>query len=299
MLNTYQKKLKSKNININCIDSNFLRVNAIVNQRLIGLVDYLKASIYFSRYNDKKNKKISRNLENFFKNKIFKANPFSSASLKSSQNSYSSEKKNSNEPLDVVINIKNNKLTFQKNKYSTPYELHSKKHNFFKNMVDFSKYIHSKFKIEQDLEKKYPRIESIPLISSFNKKSNLLKQKFSRTALSIKIDGSTSTYYDKSSFIKNKYKNGKYKIKSAETFLSFDNKIDRYRKNFEIQKNNYIINSNNNSNNLFPNKDVIKRINSTHKDFKLFKPNCYYNCLHLKKLSKNLKKYTYLNKDDN
>lgn len=296
MLNLYQNKFKEKNININNIDSNFIKLNSIMNQRLIGLVDYLKASIYFSHYNDKKSKKYSRNLEKFFKNKIFNTNPFSSPCAKSNQNSYTSEKKVQNEPLDVVVNFKNNKLTFQKNKYSTPYDLHSKKHNFFKNMVVFSKHIHSKFKIEKDFKKKYPKIESIPLNNNFSKMKNFLTPKISRSKLLyIKIDGSTSTYDDKNSFLKNNLKNNKYKIKSAKTFLSFDNRDNRYKKYFETKKNNYIKNSNNL---FFINKDKNNYINSNHKTIKLFKPNCYYNNLHLQKMSKNLEKYTYLNEGD-
>ena len=54
------------------------------------------------------------------------------------------------------------------------------------------------------------------------------------------------------------------------------------------KKKNYIKNSN----------IKVDNINSNHKTIKLFKPNCYYNNLHLQKMSKNLEKYTYLNEDD-
>ena len=289
MLNDFSNKIKINNDKLNNIDSNFLKLNSIMNQRLIGLVDYLKASIYFSHYNEKNTKKNKRNLEQFFKNKIFKKNPFSSSSIKNSFIS-NSENKNNNSPLNIVVNFKNNKMIFQKNKYSTPYDLHSKKHNFFKNMVVFSKYIHNGAKIENDFRKKYPKIESFPINNNYiNYKKNLpLTPKIPRAKLSIKIDGFTSTYDDKSSFFKNSKKQIKKRLKNIKTFLSFDNR------NEKNENSNNIFNK---SSNLF-NNTGIKRNNARNKTIKsIKKANCYYNNLHLKKLSQNLLKYTYLNEE--
>ena len=281
MLNEYTNKKMRKSVDLNNIESNFIKVNSIMNQRLFGLLDYLKASIYFSHYNDKKTKKHDRNLEKFFKNKIFKTNPFLTPSVKNSLNSHSTlpeeKNKNKNAPLDIIINFKNNKYIFQKNKYTTPYDLHSKKHNFLRNMVDFSKHIHSESKMEKDLKDKYHKVESYPI---GNNNTNL-KQFFpmtpviKRRKLLIKTDGFTSTYDDKIS-IKNKLK-----IKNR-TILSFDNKKDKNK---------------NNSNNLFNKVNNKIRSNMTNKKKKNFKANCYYNNLRLKKLSKHLLKYTYLNEE--
>ena len=289
MLNDFSNKIKINNDKLNNIDSNFLKLNSIMNQRLIGLVDYLKASIYFSHYNEKNTKKNKRNLEQFFKNKIFKKNPFSSSSIKNSFIS-NSENKINNSPLNIVVNFKNNKMIFPKNKYSTPYDLHSKKHNFFKNMVVFSKYIHNGAKIENDFRKKYPKIESFPINNNYlNYKNNLpLTPKIARQKLSIKTDGFTSTYDDKNSFFKNSKKQIKKRLKNIKTFLSFDNR------NEKNENSNNIFNK---SSNLF-NNTGIKRNNARNKTIKsIKKANCYYNNLHLKKLSQNLLKYTYLNEE--
>ena len=296
-MNIFPNKVKKKNVNLNNIDSNFIKVNSMMNQRLIGLLDYLKASIYFSRYNDKKTIKYGRNLEKFFKNQIFQSNPFSIPSLKNSPNSNLSENKNKNRPLDIVVNFKNNKLIFQKNKYSTPYDLHSKKHNFLKNMVVFSKQLHSEFKVEKDLKKKYPKIESFPLNNNYKIMKNIgpLTPNLSRGNLSIKTDRFTSMHYDpnnQNSFFKNNDKKGKNKIKNAKTYLSLD-KIEKFRNDLDISNNIYIT-----RNNLYNSSNLQKNY-SKNKSAKLFKANCYYNKLHLKKLSKNLMKYTYLNKKDN
>ena len=292
MMNDFPNKIKINNGKLNN-SSNFIKLNSIMNQRLIGLVDYLKASIYFSHYNDKNTKKNKRNLEQFFKNKIFKKNPFSTPSLKNSLISNFPEKRKNDSPLNIVVNFKNNKMIFQKNKYSTPYDLHSKKHNFFKNMVVFSKYMHNESKIENDFRKKYPKIESFPINNNYiNYKKNLpLTPKIPRAKLSIKIDGFTSTYDDKSSFFKNSKKKIKKRFKNIKTFLSFDNRNEK-NENLNNIFNNKSSNFFNDSNNR------IKRYYTRNKTIKsIKKANCYYNNLHLKKLSQNLLKYTYLNEE--
>ena len=302
MLNDNKNKIKNRNAHLNNIDSNFIKVNSIMNQRLFGLLDYLKASIYFSYYNDENNKKCGRNLENFFKSKIFKTNPFSSPTLKNSINTNLSEEKNKNTPLDIIINIKSNKFIFQKNKYITPYDLHSKKHKFLKNMVDFSKHIHSESKMEKDFKEKYPKVESFPI---YNKNYKNFKNFFPMTPkisrrkkLLIKTDGFTSTYEDKKSLIQNnkiKIKNIN-KDKKSRTYLSFDNKMDihKYRNNFENIKKAF------KNNNIFSKTNNDKKKNNIkNKNMKLFKANCYYNNLRLKKISRNLEKYTYLNENIN
>lgn len=286
MLDNFRSKFKKRNSNLNFIDSNFIKVNSIMNQRLIGLVDYLKASIYFSYYKDKKGNNDSKNLEQFFKNKIFNTNPFHIQSLKHSLNSNLSENKRRNGPLNITVNIRDSKLIFQKNKYSTPYDLHSKKNNFLKSMVDFSKHIHSEIKMEKDLKQKYPRIESFPIHQNGKNEKKVfpLTPKGSRKKLLIKTaDGFTSTYDDKNNPFK-RDKIFKKRIINSKIFLS-DNKI--------MDKNNKNI--------LYGNikKEQIRKNMLKNKTEKLFRANCYYNNLHLQKLAKNLLKYTYLNKDKN
>lgn len=292
MFNDFKNKIKAKTVDLSNIDSNFITVNSIMNQRLIGLLDYLKASIYFSHYNDKNSKK--SNLEKFFKSKIFRTNPFSSPSFKNSLNSNLYKDKKENIPLNIIINIKNNKYTFQKNKYSTPYDLHSKKSNFLKSMVYFSKHIHSESKIENDLKQRYPKIESFP-IDNNNKNLKIffpMTPKIAkRKRLLISTDRFTSTYDDKNKNLC--IKKNKEKIirnEKEKTFLSFDNKKDLQKYRNHLNNNNHIFNNNINKAN--------KKNNNKNKRMKIFKANCYYNNLRLKKLSQNLLKYTYLNEDN-
>ena len=148
-------------------------------------------------------------------------------------------------------------------------------------MVDFSKHIHSESKMEKDFKERYPKVESYP-VGNNNKN---LKQFFpmtpiiKRRKLLIKTDGFTSTYDDKKSFI------NKNRLKlTNRTILSFDNKKD-------MNKNKI------NSNNLFNNINNRIKSNIKNKTKKVFKANCYYNNLRLKKVSKHLLKYTYLNED--
>ena len=128
MFKDTKSKNNKKNVYLYNHELNFQKVNSIMNQRLFSLFDYLKVSIYFSHYDDKNNSLNGRNLEKFFKNKIFKRNPFSFPSIKHiSKSANVSERKDRKKHINVAVNFKNNKLILQKNKYSTPYDLHLKK----------------------------------------------------------------------------------------------------------------------------------------------------------------------------
>ena len=67
--------IKKRVSNLSSTDINFHKINTIMNQRLVGLLDYLTASVYFSKYNIKKVKN-EKNLKQFFKSKIFAKKPF-------------------------------------------------------------------------------------------------------------------------------------------------------------------------------------------------------------------------------
>ena len=54
---------------------------------------------------------------------------------------------------------KNNKINFKKNKFISPFVLHSKKSHFLKNMVVFSKNIHSEERKEENIKKKISKIK--------------------------------------------------------------------------------------------------------------------------------------------
>lgn len=287
-----KEKINKKNVNLFNIDSNFHKVNSIMNQRLIGLLDYLKASVYFSHYNDKNNNKNGRNLEKFFKNKIFKTNPLSVPSLKHSLNSNLSEKKNKKRYLDIAVNFKNHKLILQKNKYSTPYDLHLKKNNFLNNMVVFSKHIHSESKMEKDLKEKYPKVESLSLSKNIGKNFSLTPQVSRIKKLAIKTDGFTSTYDDKLN------KNIKKRMPNNKTYLSFDNYGNIQKLKNNLRKKKMFLYNNNNYKTNNKNINKLKSAKGKNKTATLFRANCYYNKLHLKKISKNLEKYTYLNEDN-
>ena len=51
------KYIKKSISNLTSREINFQKINSIMNQNLVGLFDYLKASVYFSAYNIKNEKK--------------------------------------------------------------------------------------------------------------------------------------------------------------------------------------------------------------------------------------------------
>jgi len=306
-------------------DINFHKINTIMNQRLVGLLDYLTASVYFSRYNIKKVKN-EKNLKQFFKSKIFAKKPFT---INNNSKLKLSNKNQQNKQLNIIINFKNNKINFKKNKFTSPFVLHSKKSHFLKNMVVFSKNIHSEERKEENIKKKYPKLKSISLNSSdfqnFSKNQIFLTPRISRYDSGVTVernDKFTSTR----DFMRN-YKSlndinfsnlsplllNDKGLKSSRTWLSLDNNnnkenemiqwkkrlklklrnlydrnaIESYKGEMSsIYKSNY--NYRNNSN---------ETKNKSLRSIKTLRPNCYYNNLHLLKLSKIFKKNSYQNLD--
>ena len=301
-------------------DINFHKINTMMNQRLVGLLDYLKASVYFSVYN-KKNVKNEKNLEKFFKSKIFAKKPFF---IKNESKLQLSDKKKQNKKLNIIVNIKNNQINFKKNKFISPFVLHSKKSHFLKNMVMFSKHLHSEERKEEEIKKRYPKLESISLNSSeyhnFAGNKIFLTPRISKYDTGITVERNDKfistgelkrnfkSLYELNSnnclptkFNDNILLSDKKRIKSSKTWLSLDNnkednanqlkKRNLYQRNmnesFKGFKNSYY----NSISNINYNNEAD--INKTSKISKSIKPNCYYNNLHLLKLSKALKKHSF------
>jgi len=319
-----QNPFKKSVSNLANTDINFHKINTIMNQRLVGLLDYLTASVYFSRYNIKKVKN-EKNLKQFFKSKIFAKKPFT---INNNSKLKLSNKNQQNKQLNIIINFKNNKINFKKNKFTSPFVLHSKKSHFLKNMVVFSKNIHSEERKEENIKKRYPKLKSISLNSSdfqnFSKNQIFLTPRISRYDSGVTVernDKFTSTR----DFMRN-YKNlneinfsnlsplllNDKGLKSSRTWLSLDNnnkenEMIQWKKRLKLKlrnlydrnavesykgemssyyKSNY--NYRNNSN---------ETKNKSLRSIKTLKPNCYYNNLHLLKLSKIFKKNSFQNLD--
>ena len=287
---------------------NFHKINSIMNQRLDGVLDYLAASVYFSRYNDRQIQK-QKNLENFFKSTIFDKKPFIVKNEHKLSNTNTISKKQ-NKQLNIIVNFRNNQLNIKKNKFTSPYILHSKKTHFLKNMIDFSKNFHSEEKKENDIKKTYPKLitkslnfrdfSEIPSLSVpnikkyepniFYKKNDLNNKKNN------KIQEMSSNKY---SNIKNNEiikLSGVNRIKTSKSFLSLDDgkekeKLYSKKRLFKKKLLNESSNTKLNYNLSWNNYTSIKYP----RKIKLFKANCYYNNLHLLKLGKILKKNSYQN----
>ena len=151
-MNEENKNQINKTIsNLKSTKINFHKINSIMNQRLVGTLDYLAASVYFSRYNDRQIEK-QQNLEKFFKSTIFEEKPFLMKNEHKLKNTNAILKKE-NKQLNIIVNFRNNQLNIKKNKFTSPYILHSKKTHFLKNMIDFSKNFHSEEKKEMTSKK--------------------------------------------------------------------------------------------------------------------------------------------------
>ena len=329
-----KNKIKTSIPNNSNTNINFQKINSIMNQNLVGLVDYLTASVYFSHYNDKK-EETEKNLKNFFKSKIFAKKPF--IMKNDSKMNNKNEKKKQNKQLNIIINIKNNQISFKKNKFTSPYVLHSKKSHFMKNMVVFSKHIHSEAKKENDIKNKYPKLESKSLssydLNDYSGNTILLTPRASRLNSCLnsnRFDRFTSTkdfnkkntksLYDlnfdnlsKFQFSSNFLMSGKNRIKNSKSLLSLENNKEnnliQWRKRLKLKvRNLYDKNLEDysktgmNSNISFENNKFSKRnnnyqniMNKTSKIFRTLRPNCYYNNLHLLKLAKTFKKNSYQN----
>ena len=319
-----QNQFKKSVSNLANTDINFHKINTIMNQRLVGLLDYLTASVYFSRYNIKKVKN-EKNLKQFFKSKIFAKKPFT---INNNSKLKLSNKNQQNKQLNIIINFKNNKINFKKNKFTSPFVLHSKKSHFLKNMVVFSKNIHSEERKEENIKKRYPKLKSISLNSSdfqnFSKNQIFLTPRISRYDSGVTVernDKFTSTR----DFMRN-YKSlndinfsnlsplllNDKGLKSSRTWLSLDNnnkenEMIQWKKRLKLKLRNLYdrnaiesykgeMSSNYKSNYNYRN-DGNETKNKSLRSLKTLKPNCYYNNLHLLKLSKIFKKNSYQNLD--
>ena len=324
MKNDKQNQFKKSVSNLANTDINFHKINTIMNQRLVGLLDYLTASVYFSRYNIKKVKN-EKNLKQFFKSKIFAKKPFT---INNNSKLKLSNKNQQNKQLNIIINFKNNKINFKKNKFTSPFVLHSKKSHFLKNMVVFSKNIHSEERKEENIKKRYPKLKSISLNSfdfqNFSKNQIFLTPRISRYDSGVTVernDKFTSTR----DFMRN-YKSlndinfsnlsplllNDKGLKSSRTWLSLDNnnkenEMIQWKKRLKLKLRNLYdrnavesykgeMSSNYKSNYNYRNNSNETK-NKSLRSLKTLKPNCYYNNLHLLKLSKIFKKNSFQNLD--
>ena len=316
-------QIKKNFSNLSYTNINFHKINSIMNKRLDDVLDYLTASVYFERYNDKQNRN-KKNLEKFFKSSIFSKKPFLTKNAYKLNNPKNNLKKQ-NKQLNIIVNFRNNQLNIQKNKFTSPFILHSKKTHFLKNMIDFSKHIHSEEKKENDI-KKHPELISKSLnpsdLNDFSENPNILTPKNNR----YNLDFFTKRYGK--FFAKNNFNNRKLnnlfemnsdnfssindndkinlsdinRIRTAKSFISFDKNKEKefinWKKRLRSKKRNIF----QNYLNVSPNSNLNSNLswnnfnkNKTPKKIKLFKANCYYNNLHLLKLGKILKKNSYQN----
>ena len=229
--------------------------------------------------------------------------------------------------LNIIVNFKNNKINFKKNKFTSPFILHSKKSHFLKNMVVFSKNIHSEERKEENIKKKYPKLKSISLNSSdfqnFTKNQIFLTPRISSydSGVTVERNDKYTTTRDLNRNHKSLYDinfsnlypfllNDKG-LKSSSTKLSLDynkeNEVVQWKKRLKLKLRNlydrnaventkgemssyYKSNYNyKNSSNEVKNKSL--------RSLKTMRPNCYYNNLHLLKLSKIFKRNSYQNLD--
>ena len=314
-------KVKQKNYNLSNANSNFQKINYIMNQRLDGLLDYLTASFYFYQYNIK-NDKNEKNLKKFFKSKIFEKKPFI---MKDETKLNNQKKERQNKKLNIIINIKDDKINFKKNKFTSPFVLHSKKNHFLRNMISFSQHFHSEEKKAEDIKERYPQLKSFFSLNSdsfhnFSEIKNFLTPRISRlnSGKSIKDNKYTSTKE-----LKRNYKNlsninfhsfsanrfNEKRVKSTKTIFSLKNnssvknEIIQWKKRLKLKnKNIYERNVDD-----LPKGDTTYKSNNNHNIsnakikisnlLKVQRPNCYYNNLHLIKLSKISKKNSYQNLD--
>ena len=280
-------------MNIKYRESHFQKVNTIMNQRLVGLLNYIKVSAYFSHYDDNKNEE-NKNLEKFFRKKIFKEkNSISNTSFKHNKYSNLSEEKKKKMPLDYMLRFKNGEITIQANKYITPYELHSKKNNFLKNIVNFSKDMHSESRVEKDLKEKYPLIESFSFRESKNINKNfcLKTPKIPKRKIFIKTNISPIEPKNISLYNYNNKPNIN-KIINIKNYFSINNSSKNKDLKYDCIKRNF-----SNDETFFNSAYQRFSKKGLKKCTKFFRANCYYNKLHLQKMSKKLVKNTYLNLD--
>ena len=193
-------------------------------------------------------------------------------------------------------------------------------------MVDFSRHFHSEEKKQENIKNRYPKLKSISLNSSdfhnFSENQNFITPRISNYNSGItdeRLEKCTSTRElnrNFNSFCDINFVNysplslNDKEIKSSKTWLSFDNNKENeivpfkkrlklkirnlYNRNMnECFKGGRTSNHNSNNNYFYNNEDKSK----TSRLLKTVKPNCYYNNLHLLKLSKMSKKNSYQNLD--
>ena len=192
--------------------SNFIKINSLMNQRLNGLVNFLKTSTYLSYYNDIKKKKF-QNLSKFFKSNILEKKII--CNYKTLHNKIT--------PNLILFDTKHDSFSILKKKHLSPYYLHIRKNHLLKSMVELSKETHSQANMEAKLKRKYlhnwkPKKKQIYLLKGREKNEKFLNK--------------NSNEYEGMKTLGNNYN----KKNIFRKFLNTER-----NNNFDINNNNYLI----------------------------------------------------------
>ena len=238
--------------------SNFRKKNSIMNNRFIAYADYKKM--------------MTRDLSNY--DEYFQIKK---------------QKKN----LKYCFNGKY--LPKSISSYKSPFDLLHEKTILLKNMITFSQDMHNISEIEKESKKQNPKIKSFAINKNNTKYSSFLQIRNKNDTLYLSDNLSNKINNNLLNFNAQNDKKliYSYKVHYRENYSTDINNINKkIIKAIKLNTNNY-----NNHTNLYNNNEnnryllsIIPKIN--------FKANCYYNKLHLLKLTNLLTKNTYLDKDN-
>ena len=179
--------------------------------------------------------------------------------------------------------------------YKSPYDLHYKKNILLKNMVSLSQDMHSISDMEKEFKKPKPQIKSFS-INRYNTKYNSFLP-FRKNNDILLLSDNLSDRINKNILSFNGKENKKL-ILSYKGYYRKNYPTDINNRNKKIMREIKINTSNfNNYTNLYFSKEKNKYL-LRNKPKINFKANCYYNKLHLLKLSNLLTKNSYLDKDN-
>ncbi len=214
----------------------------------------------------------SKNLLNFYsQNNIqqYKPNKLFSTSIK--------------KPLGLDLNkdIKfQTGISSSHKKFQTPYQIFHLKNKMLKDIFDYSKISHKNSYIQQQIKVNKKIVNIMPYTASKKntREYRALTPKFNYVKLN-NFKNNERTFNGKRFLKKNKTVNNHIKPEMANSSTQTFNKIN--------------FNDNNKVVNLASRKEYNNKKKNIIKQFKLFKPNCYYNKLNLEKLSNILRKYSF------
>lgn len=164
--------------------------------------------------------------------------------------------------------------------FPTPFQIYSKRKKLIKDLFNLSKNQKSNPNFENEKIELIPKIKPFSFSKNYHK-YNIYKTKALKEKITIRIDSSISNYLN---LLNNKAKtlNKTTQTKSC-TFIG----INQTKKFFGLSPRTI--------NNFKANSTIFKKNIKKHKIPELNKGNCYYNRLHLSKLTERLKKYSFAN----